>query len=239
MSNTAFVDEAKTADARGRCYGLLASVYNSLPNAEFAAMMTCAEVRAVLDPAVRDAPASDEQRKQLELGLQTLQDFWSTVADVPQEELLLRLGVDRTRLFRGLKRGHGPPPPYESLYRGGPSVMAEPALAVRKVYADAGYGLPAGSNELPDYVGLELDFMRFLCEAEARAWKEQGQGRALEHLTNGREFLSKHVVEWVPAFCDEVLTHAREDFYRGMAQITRAFVILDAGEPGSPDARRH
>jgi TorA maturation chaperone TorD len=159
--------------------------------------------------------------------------------DANQEELQVRLGVDRARLLRGVKRGYGPPPPYESIYRGGEVVMGDAALGAKGFYAALGYHLPHGCNEPPDYIGLELDFMRFLCQEEAGGWNTQSHGRALECQTWEREFLYKHVVEWVPVFCAEMFADAREDFYRGMAQLTRAFVVLDAEGLRSQDTRDH
>jgi len=106
--------------------------------------------------------------------------------------------------------------------------MGEAALQVKKAYADLGYCLPQGWNELPDYVGIELDFLRYLCGEEAGAWKTGKKSRALVCLNKEKEFLCGHVLEWVPKFCDEVLASAKEDFYRGMAQVTKAFVAIEA-----------
>ena len=88
------------------------------------------------------------------------------------------LAVDWTRLFRGVQPGYGPPPPYEGLWRGCDPLVALQAVA--RVYREQGVGPAGGSagNRL-DYLGLELDYLRYVCEQQALAY-EQGEEVAIE-----------------------------------------------------------
>jgi TorA maturation chaperone TorD len=227
MPKSSFNNMYQLAEARSHVYQLLASVYNLLPNADFVKMVLNQDVRALFGSAIGDYSASNMQQEELELGIKALELFQKQVGQVNQEELITRLGVDRTRLFRGLRRDYGPPPPYECVYLGGHTVMGEAAMQVKEVYTDSGYNTKLNGNEPPDYVGIELDFLRFLCKKEAEAWQADDQSKASDYREKEYEFLCNHVVEWVPRFCKEVLTHARENFYQGIARLTEGFVLIE------------
>jgi anaerobic sulfite reductase subunit A len=227
MSSLSFSVEAEVAMSRGSCYGLLASVYNLLPSSTFVARILSTDIRTMFRAVANGTSASETQLDDLEQGLRALDDFREQARNLEQKELAIRMGVDRTRLFRGIKRGYGPPPPYESLYRGSECVMAESAVQVKKVYFDIGYHLPQHCKELPDYIGIELDFMSHVCREEAQAWTTANKNRAVALLDTASKFVGEHLIMWVPGFCDEALNYAREGFYQGIAKITRAFVIID------------
>jgi TorA maturation chaperone TorD len=145
------------------------------------------------------------------------------------DELRTGLAVERTRLLRGVKPGYGPPPPYESVYVGsdqGPLMQA--SVAVRQAYAEAGVGLPEEVKDQPDFIGLELDFMRHLTEKEAQAWAAADPEEALKVLEKERAFLEEHITRWIPRFCDVMHQEARLDFYRGIARMTKGFVLDEA-----------
>ncbi|MEE9285296.1 MAG: molecular chaperone TorD family protein [Dehalococcoidia bacterium] len=227
MPSAEFADAGQAAETRRLVYGELASMFNQLPDSDFVLKIAEQDFYAPFRALTLGVPASIAT-EELERGLKTVGKYWKEVRDVPQAELATRLGVDRTRLFRGLKKGQGPPPPYESVYRGQESVMGDSTLGVRKAYADAGYQQPPGNNEIPDYVGVELDFLRHLSGEEATAWATGDRSRALVSLNRQREFLAGHVLQWVTIFCDEVVRHAQEGFYKGMARVTKAVIILES-----------
>jgi TorA maturation chaperone TorD len=79
------------------------------------------------------------------------------------DQFILRLAVEFTRLFRGIKEGYSPPPPYESVYRGEGRVMGNYTLMVMKKYRDAGFLIIDKYPGPQDYIGTELKFMSFLC----------------------------------------------------------------------------
>jgi len=233
MNQPAYDDMSCLAEARSRVYELIASVCNTLPNTDFVTMLMKLDVHSLFTSATGDYAASEQQQKEMEQGIQEIEVLRKQAGEVNRDELITRLGVDRTRLYRGLKRGYGPPPPYESVYQDSHTVMAGSALQVKKAYSDRGYLPPPIGNEPPDYVGIELDFLRFLCSAEAAAWRSRDKNKAQEYMNTEYDFINNHVVSWIPRFYDEVLTHAREDFYRGIARLTTTYIILEAERLGS------
>jgi TorA maturation chaperone TorD len=219
------VDEfQQLAQSRSRFYGFLSALYLRIPNQEFAANLLGDKFL----PFLRSITGSDEVPRQMNEGLRLIEEFVTKSKGHQQSGLAEELGVDWTRLFRGLKRGYGPPPPYESVYREGSEQDGRQTIGdVTKTYREVGAGMGDQSGQRADYIGIELDFMRYLTEKETEGWKKLDYREALKCLTSEKDFLAKHIMQWVQKFCDTVLTEARTDFFRGVARLTIGFLMLE------------
>jgi TorA maturation chaperone TorD len=102
------------------------------------------------------------------------------------------------------------------------------SVAVRQAYAESGVDLPEEVRDQPDFIGFELDFMRHLTEKEAQAWSDGDHAEALVMLERQRAFLEEHITRWIPRFCDVMAREARLDFHRGIARMTKGFVLGEA-----------
>jgi TorA maturation chaperone TorD len=51
--------------------------------------------------------------------------------------------------------------------------------------------------------------------------------RLSDSIRHQRTFLEKHLGSWIPAFTGKVTEHARTDYYRHLAMVTRTFVAED------------
>lgn len=186
-----------------------------------------AEVRAKIYEllALGFSPPSEELMEVIKEG-ETLspwpgQEQVRTLRTFNREELI----PEYHRLFVG--PGSLPAPPYESVYREGWTVMGETTVDVIRQYAEAGYTLAASFIDLPDHVVAELGFMSLLCEEEAQAWRADKEEDALALLRREERFLSDHLAVWLPPFCDRVAVAAEREFYRVLAKLARAYVLLD------------
>lgn len=126
-------------------------------------------------------------------------------------------------LFRGLRRGSSPPPPYESVWVDGGFVYGPSADRVGQKYRQ--FNMRILNNEPPDHLALELYFMRFLCEKEAEA-RSSGQS-VQDWLREEEDFLREHLVTWLPAFCEGIRESCETLFYSGVADITEGWICLD------------
>ena len=198
------------AEMRSRVYWLLSTFYLKKPDREF-----LRELKQKLPENV-----GDEFTEAIELIKKSLDD--------DLDELAERLAIEFTRLFRGIKKGYSPPPPYESVYRGENRVMGEATLAVMKFYNEAGFGIIEEEEGPQDYIGVELKFMSLLCYREMRAWEERNVEKARKYMELERRFLREHILQWIPTFCQVVEAEAKEQFYVGVAKLTRRFVEIDA-----------
>lgn len=200
---------AAAARARAGAYGFLALLCNQRPDRNLVQRLRAVGVGGFLgmvDPEARVGLVGQ--------GLQAMAVFVEQAAVQADDEVETMLAVDWTRLFRGVRPGYGPPPPYESVYVGSDPLAAMESVA--EVYRQLGV-VPAegsGSNR-PDYIGMELDFLRYLCEQQAAVY-EQGEEEVFEQWSRAEEaFLQDHLGKWAPAFCDRAGSEARTGFYAG------------------------
>jgi len=117
-------------------------------------------------------------------------------------------------------------PPYESLYRP-EGLQKKSAREINRLFSEMGIQVPEEWRQPPDYIGVELDFMRLLCERE-RQEREEKETDALRHILEiENSFLEEHLALWVPVFCEKMFQQAHEDYYRGVARLTAGLVAYD------------
>jgi TorA maturation chaperone TorD len=160
-------------------------------------------------------------------GLKLINSFVTDFRDQPREEVLTRISIDRTRLLRGVNPQLSPPSPYESVYRDG-RLWGKSTVEVSQICKKLGAKLPETWTEPPDYIGIEFDLMRLICLSESKAWQADDATKALEYLEEGGGFLRKHILQWVPSFCEKMYHRAELNFYKGTAWVTKGFIEYDS-----------
>jgi len=132
-------------------------------------------------------------------------------------------------------------PPYGSVYldgpagppgtwQGRPTLWGPSSVAVAQAYREAGLAVASGGPQVPDHLGLELQFMQHLCTCEAAAL---GRGEVAEAATwRARQvaFLRDHLLPWALTFCVHVEASGAHLFYRLVARLTGAFLESEQGE---------
>jgi TorA maturation chaperone TorD len=96
--------------------------------------------------------------------------------------------------------------------------------AVKLYYDNAAAQLTGACLELPDHMGVELEFMQFLCDIEKQFWNgPDGDGlqRCLE-FQNG--FLFEHLLCWHRELCEKILNETGLEIYRALATLTLEFL---------------
>lgn len=201
------------ARSRAQIYAILSTVCGGLPGEQlvrlFSSWNLSQQVSRVSLPL------------KMKRGLKQVNNWLEKCGSDPSK--IAALETEFTRLFRGLERAKSPPPPYESVYmdRGllyGPSTQLVADTYHRfKVKARE-------DNEPPDYIALEMDFMRFLCDQEIAAWET---GSAQEFLREEDVFLCEHLASWIPAFCENVRRSNTSIFYTGLANLIEGWILCD------------
>lgn len=210
--------EAILALGRAELYNFLAAVFLEAPDERWTDSLRDGELREALA-----AVATADEVEAL--------TAWAACSDPAQQ---------REELVRAYTRhlivpGPDYVPPYGSVYRDGPNgppgtwqgrptLWGPSSVAVAQAYREAGLTLAPGSLQVPDHIGLELQFMHHLCACEAGALSRGENGEAAVWRARQAAFLRDHLLPWVPAFCARMDTQGIHLFYRLIARLTRAFL---------------
>jgi len=78
-----------------------------------------------------------------------------------------------------------------------------------------------------DHIGVELEFMHHLCEAQLKA-EEEGDMIGVNHLlTAQKEFLNLHLLNWAPLYLINMKYESRTPLYYDAAEMTLEFLLSD------------
>jgi len=169
----------------------------------------------------------ETEKEEISRGLKLIKSFLDFNKNADEKEVLEKLAIDFTKLTRGIKKGYGPPPPYESVWRMGEDViMGEITQEVIEFYLKSGIGMDL-EGEIPDHIGIELKFMSLLCYKEKQHWDNGKYKEALKCLNLEKDFLEKHILNWAPFYLEEMEKEAETNFYKGLAIFTRDFLTID------------
>lgn len=164
-----------------------------------------------------------------------LDAFAASLSAADLDAVRCELAADHSSCLLGMS-AH-PVSPFESVHTSDKQLMMQDSRdEVVHAYAQSGFA-KAGEYHVPeDHVSLELDFMAGLGMRAANAVAEVLGGSLddadaaariadAERDTNAQlDFLEKHLLVWVPGFCDELEKRAATPLYRGAAQMLRAFL---------------
>jgi putative dimethyl sulfoxide reductase chaperone len=118
-------------------------------------------------------------------------------------------------------------PPYEGFYRGEPRTAV--LLAVSEFYRHFGLTMSReeGKREHPDHLCAELEFLHFLTFKEVQAVKDENPELLKGYRLAQKDFLERHLIQWVPKFHERLQSSARFPLYTGLAWITSVFLAQD------------
>lgn len=210
---------AEIAHSRVAFLSFLNLHFTTLPDTAFIDRLRNGELSAVLESLVNDPEIGDE----IASGAKLMAAYLEQTQHEDKAKLSENLGVDRTRLYRGVAKGYGPPPPYEMVWSKSANDYGI-LQAVAKVYYDHGLAQSPEAKDRLDYIAIELDYIRELALREASAWQDGDTENGFKHLTAQNEFMSQHIGQWVPDFIDKAMEWAETDFYKGHLSMLRGFI---------------
>ena len=217
------------AEARGNMYGFLSTVYLRPPEQDLVRQVVAKDFLAELSSL---------------FGGEAVAGLKNFAATVRVDKAIPSLKQEYMDLF-AVPTGRYVTP-FEDVYRGKPvegkqergPLLGERAIAVRRIYREAGAEMDRACKELPTHIGVELSFMSFLCEREAAAIRsEEGNGlqdqekRKAMDSDRYRElqvrFLQEHLNDWFSQLSQAIQANAKSPFYKGLALITAEFLARD------------
>ncbi|GFN23412.1 TorD/DmsD family molecular chaperone [Thermanaeromonas sp. C210] len=202
-------------------YGLLARLYREGPSREILAALDREGILARL--------AEEESNEEVREGCRRMQQELSGHQN-DLDAYCVKLKEEYNRLFVG--PGHLEAPPWESVYRSPDRLLfGEETLAVREFYHSFGLVNKNLYREPDDHLSLELEFMAWLCAQSADCLDKDSDWQ--RYLQGQQDFLRDHLIQWVPAWSKDMFDHAKTEFFRGLAQFTRGFILSDLKEVGA------
>lgn len=194
------------AAGRAKTYAVLAALYSAPPAEDLAALIRTGGLVVEGGGALRAAADA------------LTESFKRAASDGLAEAEIV---AEHTRLFT-LPSGVVP---HESYYADkNQRVGGHVTAAVKRYYDAAAAELTGACLELPDHVGVELEFMHFLCDIEKQFWnKPDGDGlqRCLD-FQNG--FLTEHLLRWHRDLCEKIQSETSLEIYRALATLTIEFL---------------
>lgn len=206
------------AELRSEIYGFIVSVINTLPD-KF--LLNRIKEKEILEFIICLQLFENEKITEGSILIKNYISKKNTYNEVTH------LGIDRTRLFRayGVDSFLAP---NESNYHNkfkDEDCTNKVMLRVVDFYRKAGVLPAADCTESPDFLSVELDFMRILCEKERMQWLENKEASSVISLE--QNFLTQHLCQWVKSYCGAALKIAKTDFYKGLILLVAGIVEVD------------
>ncbi|MBA4255702.1 MAG: hypothetical protein C0445_07500 [Polaromonas sp.] len=145
-----------------------------------------------------------------------LQEPWQQWVGVARRLDAAQIADEFDALFGGV--GKPEVSLYGSYYLSG-FLNEKPLAALRGDLAELGLARGENLPETEDHVACVFEVMRYLIA---------GDDVAVANLTQQRRFFAAHVQAWLPQLCDALATHPKADFYAALAELTRAFISVEA-----------
>jgi DMSO reductase family type II enzyme chaperone len=84
-----------------------------------------------------------------------------------------------------------------------------------------------GKQEFPDHICAELEFLHFLTFKEEETQRENKVEEYKGYLLAQKDFLERHVNQWIPEFSLKLQESANLPFYAFLARITSSFITSE------------
>jgi TorA maturation chaperone TorD len=210
----------EAAQARVAFYSFLNLFFLTLVDSAFVTRLRKGELSTVLETLKQDESNGED----ITAGAALMLDYLHKTSGMDLAKLTEILGVDRTRLYRGVAKGYGPPPPYELVW----SKNAEDfgvLQTISRAYREAGLEPPPDIKERLDHISIEMGFLQELAQNEVSAWNSGDHQTASRTLARQRDFMDHHFGEWVPFFIEKAFEYVETDFYRGHLLMLRGFIL--------------
>ncbi|MDR1604427.1 MAG: molecular chaperone TorD family protein [Gracilibacteraceae bacterium] len=212
------INAAGRAEFNSALLALLIPHFLRLPDGEFVAALRGDEFRTAVKALSADGGAGEDIRR----GAALMATFIEENLETETAALQLTLGVDRTRLYRGVTPEYSPPYPCEAVWRTDGVNAAEVIERTAAFYRQHGLTPTPPLPERPDYIGVELSFYRCLLTEEILARQDGEEKKAAACAETADHFRREHLL-WLPDFIAAALPLAETDFYRGHLLMLRGF----------------
>ncbi|HAK89055.1 MAG: hypothetical protein A2077_03105 [Nitrospirae bacterium GWC2_46_6] len=97
-------------------------------------------------------------------------------------------------------------------------------ISVIQFYEKAGANILEECISMPDHLGMELEFMAFLCSIEKESWEKTEIEALHKCIELQKEFMDEHLSKWVYRCCEKIIERAEYGFYKAVARSITEFM---------------
>ncbi len=160
-----------------------------------------------------------------EMGAELEDDFLKK----PEKKLVKDLAVEYARLFVGPGKHISP---HESVHHERDdgdwgTLWGKGTVEVKRFIESLGLEYKEEYSGIPDHISVELEFMQRLLEEEASAREKKDDKEIQGFLEVEKLFFERHLISWVPGFCDKVMAMSDISFYREVARVTKYYMEFE------------
>lgn len=120
--------------------------------------------------------------------------------------------------------------PYETFYTRADQMIetggANPVTDMYSAY-DFVVDYEAARVVSSDHIGVELEFMHHLCQAQLKAFEESDNEAVIELQAVQHRFLNKHLLLWAPMYLINMKYESRTPLYYDAAEMALEFLLSD------------
>jgi TorA maturation chaperone TorD len=98
---------------------------------------------------------------------------------------------------------------------------------VEQLYLKEGLEPSTGVNELPDHVGVELEFMAVLCRKAVEAMRAGDAATAQAYRHQQYCFFMEHLGTWIRLLAERLASQAQTSLYRFLGNFLNLFLELE------------
>lgn len=120
--------------------------------------------------------------------------------------------------------------PYETFYtREDQKIETGGANPVTDIYSAYNFMVDyeAARTVSADHIGVELEFMHHLAEAELKALQDDSKEAVFELRKVQKEFLNKHLLQWAPIYLISAKYESRTPLYYDASDLALEFILSD------------
>lgn len=120
--------------------------------------------------------------------------------------------------------------PYETFYtRADQMIETGGANPVTDIYSAYDFIVDYGVARVvsSDHIGVELEFMHHLCQAQMKAIEEGDSDAAIELQEVQHRFLNNHLLKWAPMYLINMKYESRTPLYYDAAEMALEFILSD------------
>jgi TorA maturation chaperone TorD len=101
-------------------------------------------------------------------------------------------------------------------------------ISVQEFYICAGATIREDSIHLPDHIGMELEFMEFLCNVELQCRQKSESDTLKKCIEFQQEFLNNHLLKWGVQCSQDILSTTNNHLYAALAHLIIEFLEEEA-----------